>query len=93
MKVSMQRDVDIILERLRSEYPEITVEQLKVKFPDADDDGIWFIRHPRTPFEVQIESTEGMCPFLIETDEHDQRKEGRSVDEVVDDVKQWLHLS
>jgi hypothetical protein len=88
----MKRDVDLVIERLLAEYPAIRVEQLKVMFPVADDDGLWFFRNPDSRFEVQIESPYGMCPFLIETDEHDERVESDSVESVLDTLKKWLHV-
>jgi hypothetical protein len=37
----------------------IHIEQLKVKHPGADDDGLWFINIKGQKEEVQIESSEG----------------------------------
>jgi hypothetical protein len=87
----MKRDIDRIIDRLQAEYPSIRVEKLKVRSP-ADDDGLWFFTHPACTFEVQIESFNGTCPFLIETDEHSERVVANSVESVLDTLKQWLHL-
>lgn len=87
----MKRDVDTIIEQMRAEYPTLEVEQLKVKFP-GDDDGLWFFSHPGGKFEVQIESSYGKCPFLIEANEHDERVEAQTVEEVIVTLKNWLHL-
>ena len=62
------RDIDVIAESLGLAHPELSVEQLKVLHPGADDDGLWFFRHPSSPHEVQLESPFGMCPFIFETD-------------------------
>jgi hypothetical protein len=62
------RDIDTIIQQLAQTYPDIIHEQLKVPQPGADDDGIWFFRHPNSPLEVQLESYTGQCPFLFETD-------------------------
>ncbi len=62
------RDIDTIIQQLAKTYPDITHEQLKVLHPGADDDGIWFFRHPNSPSEVQLESHTGQCPFLFESD-------------------------
>lgn len=88
----MIRDVDTIIERMHTEYPTLQVEQLRVTHPGADDDGLWFFRHPDCEFEVQIESPYGVCPFLIETMEHDERVEARTVEDVIATLKKWLHL-
>ena len=62
------RDIDTIIEALTSAHPELLVEQLKVLPLGADDDGLWFFRHPNSPIEVQLESPHGSCPLLFETD-------------------------
>ena len=54
-------------------YPLVNVQQLQVLHPGADDDEIWFFRCPGSELEVQIESSTGMCPFLIETNESNVR--------------------
>ena len=87
------RDVDKIISLVRVTSPAVTVEQLKVLHPGADDDGLWFFNQPESPFGVQIESSNGMCPFLIETDEANARLTGNSVEEVVQIVSSLLHLS
>jgi len=87
------RDVDKIISLVLATGPEVKVKQLKVLHPGADDDGLWFFNQPESPFEVQIESSNGMCPFLIETDETDARFSGNSVEEVVQILSALLHLS
>lgn len=62
----MERDIDRIIRRLQAEYPALRAKQLRVAHPGADDDGLWFVSHPGAPLEVQIESPDGNCPFLIE---------------------------
>ena len=42
----MARDIDQIIERLRTEIPGVHVAQLRVRRPEADDDGLWFIEIP-----------------------------------------------
>ena len=82
----MPGDIDQIIELLRREIPEAQVTQLQVTHPGADDDGLWFIKVPGRAEEVQIESSSGTCPFLIESDFSDERHYGRSVYEVVGTV-------
>ena len=88
----MNRDVDKIIAQLQAAYPDIQVEQLRVVHPDADDDGVWFFRHPSGRGEVQIESTDGTVPFLIENAQDPTRATGRSVDETVSLVARYLGL-
>jgi hypothetical protein len=86
------RDVDKIISLVRAISPAVTVEQLKVLHPGADDDGLWFFNQPESPFGAQIESSNGMCPFLIETDETSARLTGNSVQEVVQILSSLLHV-
>ena len=63
----MRRDIDQIIERLRSELPGAQITQLQVTHPEADDDGLWFVKVPGQRGEIQIESSSGTCPFVIES--------------------------
>jgi hypothetical protein len=62
----MNRDIDKLINELQRAYSGISVEQLHVKHPGADDDGLWFFRHPGCLNEVQVESSTGSVPFLVE---------------------------
>lgn len=70
----------------------VTVRQLEVLHPGADDDGLWFFAWPGSNFEVQIESPNGMCPFLIESNEVDSRFNSNSVQDAVETLVKLLHL-
>ena len=59
--------IDDLVAALRHAYPEISVEQLRAS-PPGDDEGVWFVRHPRGLTKVQIESATGDPPFLIESE-------------------------
>jgi len=84
------RDIDQIIKRLKAALPEVQVTQLQVGRPGADDDGLWFVKIPGKNGEVQIESPQGDCPFLIESDLNAERFHGRTVDEVVSTVRRLL---
>jgi hypothetical protein len=86
------RDIELIIDSIKQIQPSVAIHQLKVSHPGTDDDGVWFFREPGCPYEVQIESTGGMCPFLIETDETDERFTAATVDEVVGEISSLLHL-
>jgi len=83
----MRRDIDLIIEKLIEYVAGVHIEQLKVRHPGADDDGLWFINVSGQENQVQVESSEGNCPFLIESDFNDERYYGHTVDEVVATVK------
>lgn len=63
-----QRDIDRIIVALSQQAPRIAVAQLG-KHHAGDDDGIWWFSLPGRSSDIQVESSNGMCPFLVETDE------------------------
>ena len=76
----MLRDIDHVIERLTAELPGV-----QVTHPGADDDGPWLVRIPGIAEDVRIESSDGSCSFLIESD-LSERLYARSIDEVVQKV-------
>ncbi len=86
------RDIERIIGVIGEMYPAVEVRQLKVLDPGADDEGLWFFRQPESRFEVQIESGNGMYPFLVETDETPDRRTTNSVAETVHALEVLLHL-
>ncbi len=86
------RDIDAIIAALTAKHPRAWVEQLKVKHPGADDDGLWFFSHPESAFEVQLESPFGAFPFLVESNRWDARGHASTVDEAVEFIESWLGL-
>jgi len=87
------RDIDQVIFKIKNICSTTRVRQLKVSHARADDDGIWFFEQPNNEFEVQLESPNGMCPFLIETDENDKRITTVSVEETVATLTRLLHIS
>jgi hypothetical protein len=87
----MNRDIDRVIARLKTTHPMVTVEQLGVAHPGADDDGLWFFRHPDSAIEVQLESSTGAAPFLVESDDG-ARLVVESVDQAVEVVGLRLGL-
>lgn len=81
------RDVDQIIGELKLRHPELSIEQLKVSHPGADDDGLWFITAPDLAGEIQIESWNGQCPFLIESDFNNKQLHSSTVQDTVAKVE------
>jgi hypothetical protein len=79
----MHNDIDAVIAELRRAYPGIACEQLRVAHPGADDDGVWFCTHPDRPGEVQLESSTGQLPFLVEGTDSAARDEARTVHQAV----------
>lgn len=87
------QNFELIAKKLRTRYPGIEIDRLKVKHPGADDDRLWFIKVPDKDPEVQIESATGTCPFLIESSNSADRLVGHSVDQAIQLVERLLGFS
>jgi hypothetical protein len=79
----MHRDIDTVIAELQRAYPRILCKQLRVARPGADDDGLWFFTHPDGRGEVQVESSTGQAPFLIEGTESAARDNALTIDQAV----------
>ena len=89
----LERDIDAITLLVRDRFSEVRIEQLKVTHP-ADDDGIWYFWMPGAERDdVQIESSYGVCPFLIETNRDGRRLNGNTVEETVSIICSHLETS
>lgn len=86
----MASDISEIERQIQSRYPEVKITRVKVSHP-VDDDGLWFFE--ANGIEIQMESSTGKCPFLVESDAHDRRRWVHSVDEAVCAVKEELGLT
>ena len=85
------RDIDDIILKVKHELPLSRVYQLEVKNPH--DDGLWYFYLPDIERDIQIESSYGMCPFIVETNEqsaYDARK-ANTVDEAVSMIVEYLN--
>ena len=87
----MHRDIDTIKDRVRSLISDVEVRQLQCAHA-ADDDGLWFFRRAGKKDEIQLESSTGDLPFLVE---HDRTKAGKgktviTVEEAVQEVQAFL---
>jgi len=88
----MKRDIDNIISLLRECFPTLKVVQLQKTHP-ADDDGLWWFRLPGITKDIQVESSMGNCPFLIESDDDQSAADARvarSVDEAVEIIACYL---
>jgi hypothetical protein len=85
------RDIDQIIPAVIQQIPEVTVWQLQKKHP-ADDDGVWWFGLPAVSNDIQIESSSGMCPFKIETNEQSshQSRTAQTVTETIQMIVAYL---
>jgi hypothetical protein len=89
----VERDIDRVIAALRRGLPSLVCEPLRVSHPGADDDGLWSFSHPDLPGEVQLESSSGSFPFLVEYDGTPARDTAHTVDEAVALVTAGLRLA
>lgn len=82
-----------IIALVREVHPEIRWTRAWVRNPKVDDDGIWFFWFAEEDGEVQIESSLGVCPFLIETDKHNEVFNAETVEQTADKIIEWLAMS
>jgi hypothetical protein len=61
------RDIDVITAAIKERIPDVQIEQW-VKMDPTDDDGLWYFRRGDVKGEIQLESSSGNCPFVIESD-------------------------
>lgn len=89
----MSRDIDKIIVGVRERIPKVDISQHYVKDPRKEDDGVWFFKLPGILKRIQIESSFGECPFIVE---HDDMKastdawQAHSVDEAVEMISSYL---
>jgi len=65
----IQRDIHAIMAAVAQVLPTCVITQEAAYLPTTHDDGIWYFNLPVMVHSVQIESSDGMCPFLLETED------------------------
>ncbi len=91
----MARDIDQIITSVKKQFPKVRIVQMDKVHP-ADDDGLWWFRLPGESKDVQIESSTGECPFLIETDEWSSKDAvtAHTIEDAVNIISSYLvHLT
>jgi hypothetical protein len=62
-----ERDIDQITMAVKERLPDVEVDQW-IKEKPTDDDGLWYFRRAGLHGEIQLESSSGNCPFVVESD-------------------------
>lgn len=85
------RDINLIIEKVEQKLPDIDVWQPEKIYP-SDDNGIWYFRLPDVEPDIQIESSFGCCPFIVETEEQSSydARTATTVDEAVEMIVEYL---
>ena len=81
------RDIDRVISSVRERLPDVIVWQHQAILP-PDDDGLWWFALPGIEKNIQLESSVGTCPFLVEHDT--ERWHAASVEETVQAVVRYL---
>ena len=82
----MSRDIDLIISAVREQLPEVDVQQ-SAEYRPGDDDGMWFFSLEGNKGEIQLESSSGNCPFMVESDAMSRSDQATQVATVPDAVK------
>ena len=82
-----------IIASVRNYYPAIRWTRAWMRNLKVDNDGIWFFWLADESGEVQIESSFGVCPLLVETDKINERFIGETVEQPTDKIIEWLAMS
>jgi len=92
-KENTVRDIDLIIEAVKKEFPDVGVWQIQVTNPN-DDDGIWYFWLGEiNDDEIQIDSSDGNCPFYTSTFRSDEMITVNSIEETVNLVCEHLRTS
>ncbi len=89
----MPRDIDRIIEQVKILLPEAKViQEPKHNHAAYYDNGIWYFSLPAIRTDIQIESTYGECPFVVETNEQSSREalKASTVEEAIRLIVEYL---
>ena len=74
--------IDQLIPAIKAALPGVAVRQLETSLP-GDDAGLWFVSHPNSAVEVNVESHNGEFPFLIENSRNDTRVTTADIEETI----------
>jgi len=88
-----KRDIDRIIETVKQKFPNVGVSQLEVKNP-RDDNGVWYFwLEDKSDDEIQVENSDGQCPFYMATFRNTEMAIGNTVEETVEIICEHLRTS
>lgn len=74
--------IEQLIPAIKAVLPGVVVRQLQAALP-GDDTGLWFVSHPDSKVEVNVESQDGEFPFLIENSRNDTRVTTSDIEETI----------
>src|SRR5690242_14036376 len=80
--------VDLVFKTLRSRFDDLTIERLKVRNPN-DDDNLWYLTLTPRNVELQMDAQPcGRPPFVLESP--DSQFVAHDVDAAIAKLTEWL---
>ena len=86
------RDIAKIIRRMHAASASIKVEIVRVSHSGMAKQVVWRFTQPPNARVIQIESPDGMCPFVLESSQGGPRLVGTSIPEVVEMLFRLLEL-
>jgi hypothetical protein len=83
------RTIEQLIPAVEAAFPGVRVRQLQKTLP-GDDDGLWFVTHPSSDVEVNVETNNGEFPVLIENSKNDTRVTTTTIDETIAAIRWTL---
>lgn len=74
--------IDELIQVMKTAMPDVQFRQLQTSLP-GDDAGLWFVSHPKSDVELNVESHDGGFPFLIENSRNDTRVTTTDIEETI----------
>ena len=74
--------LDKLFQAIKTALPDVLIKQVETSHA-GDDAGLWFVTHPNSNVEVNLESHNGEFPFLIENSRNDTRVTTTDIEETV----------
>lgn len=81
------RDIDSIIDIITNTIDGVEVDQVLAIFP-SDDNGVWYFN--LSDKVIQIENSDGMCPFLIEAAGLAEERYAYTIEQAVKIIKDYL---
>ena len=85
------KEVDRLVELVRSRHPTVEVVRYHPYNP-TEDDMIWWFTHPGCKFEVQVDPNNDTL-FIMSTDEHAEYYYANTVEDAAAMIERWLHIN
>ena len=83
------RAIEQLIPAIEAAFPGVRIRQLQKSLP-GDDDGLWFVTHPNSNVELNVEPNNGEFPVLLENSRNDTRVTTTTIDETIATIRWTL---